>query len=140
DGSGTAKFSYQFAEAGQRGLEIRLPDDRLPVDNRRYLAADVQERARVLCVAGAPGAARYVAEALNPGLAESAAVQPRVVSESTFREIPLTDFDCVFFCDVAQFSESERDRIDRYLQLGGGVVWFLGERVLPQQYNAVLGG
>jgi hypothetical protein len=138
-GAATANFAYQFPDAGPRAVEVRIGADRLPIDDRRYLAVDVQFRARVLCVAGTPGAARYVAEALNPGLAESAPVQPRIVSESAFSEIPLDDFDCVFFCNVAQFSESERDRIDRYLQLGGGVVWFLGDRVLPEQYNAVHG-
>lgn len=138
-GVATAKFAYQFPDAGPRAVEVRIGADRLLIDDRRYLAVDVQYRARVLCVAGTPGAARYVAEALNPGLAESAPVQPRIVSELSFSEIPLDDFDCVFFCNVAQFSESERDRIDRYLQLGGGVIWFLGDRVLPEQYNAVLG-
>jgi hypothetical protein len=120
-------------------VEVRLAADRLPLDDRRYLAVNVQDRARVLCVAGAPGAARYVAEALNPGALDSAPVQPRVVSESAFSEIAIEDFACVFFCNVAQFSASERDRIDGYLKRGGGVIWFLGDRVLPEQYNTILG-
>ncbi|MEX2168805.1 MAG: BatA domain-containing protein [Pirellulales bacterium] len=138
-GSAVARFAYQFADAGPKAIEVRLAEDRLPVDDRRYLAVDVENRARVLCVAGAPGAARYVAEALNPGQLDSAPVQPRIISESAFSEVPMEDFDCVFFCNVAQFSQNERDRINRYLQRGGGVVWFLGDRVLPEQYNSILG-
>ena len=138
-GSSLAKFAYQFAEAGPKAMEVRLAEDHLPLDNHRYQAVEVQERARVLCVAGAPGSARYVAEALNPGQLASASVQPRVVSESAFNDIAMEDFACVFFCNVAQFSESERDRINRYLELGGGVVWFLGDLVLPEQYNSILG-
>ena len=137
-GSAVARFAYQFADAGSKALEVRLAEDRLPIDNRRYLAVDVADRARVLCVAGAPGAARYVAEALNPGHPDSAPVQPRIISESAFSEVPMEDFDCVFFCNVAQFSQNERDRINRYLQRGGGIVWFLGDRVLPEQYNSIL--
>lgn len=138
-GSSVAKFVYQFAEAGPKAMEVRLAEDHLPLDNHRYRAVEVQDRARVLCVAGAPGAARYIAEALNPGQLDSVPVQPRVISESAFNDVAMEDFACVFFCNVAQFSESERDRINRYLELGGGVVWFLGDRVLPEQYNSILG-
>ena len=50
----------------------------------------------------------------------------------------LADFDCVFLCNVAQLTASEAERLARYAESGGGVVIFLGDRVVPASYNALL--
>lgn len=46
----------------------------------------------------------------------------------------------MFLVNVAQFTRSEGLVLDNYLKSAGGVVFFLGDRVLPEQYNQTLGG
>jgi hypothetical protein len=50
----------------------------------------------------------------------------------------LSEFDCVFLCNVAQLTSSEAERLRRYVADGGGVVTFLGDRVVAESYNALV--
>ena len=106
------------------------------VDNSRWLVVPVRDEVRVLCVAGREGAAKYVADALNPNPAGDSPIRPIVVSEGDLADVELADFDCVFLCNVAQLTASEAERLARYAAGGGGVVFFLGDRVVPESYNA----
>ena len=46
-------------------------------------------------------------------------------------ERDLGGYDCVFLCDVAQFTASEARVLDAYLDHGGNLVFFLGDRCWP---------
>ena len=87
------------------------------------------------------GATDYLALALNPdeGEADAAAlVKPEVVTESGLVERDLADYDCVFLANVGQFTASEASLLEAYLEAGGGLVFFLGDQVLPDRYNREL--
>ena len=43
----------------------------------------------------------------------------------------------MFLCNVAQLTASEAERLARYAESGGGVVIFLGDRIIPASYNAL---
>ena len=119
---------------------MRAADDQLPVDDRRWLVVPVRDEIRVLCVAGREGAAKYVADALNPHPQAQSAIRPTIVSDGQLAEVEFADFDCIFLCDVAQLVAAEADRLARYVAAGGGVVFFLGDRVIPSTYNAFAPG
>jgi hypothetical protein len=136
-------FTHRFEAPGDHALEIRAPGDALEVDNHRYLAINARQEIRVLCIDGRPsgqpfsGAADYLAEALSPQGDESRqnAIKPEVAPESALVERELTRYDCVFICNVAQFTSHEVRLLGNYLQSGGNVVFFLGDQVLPERYN-----
>ncbi len=65
-------------------------------------------------------------------------VRAEVVGESALLDTDLTNFDCVFLCDVAQFTEREAKVLRSYLNFGGGLVFFLGDQVQPENYNRLL--
>ena len=65
-------------------------------------------------------------------------MRPEVVSESAILDADLAAFDCIFLCDVAQFTEREAKVLRSYLSFGGGLVFFLGDRVLAENYNRQL--
>lgn len=132
------RFSHRFPSAGQHTVEVRAPGDSLDVDNSRWLVVPVRSEVRVLCVAGRSGAARYVADALNPNPAGDSPIRPVIVDEGDFVDMDLTKFDCVFMCNVAQISANDAARLTRYAESGGGVVFFLGDRVDPTSYNSHL--
>ncbi|MEO0532000.1 MAG: BatA domain-containing protein [Planctomycetota bacterium] len=79
-------FYHGFDVPGPRAVTLRLADansesDRLITDNRRHVAVNLRQRIRVLCVAGSPGAADYLADALDP------------VGDGIFEPVLVTDAD-----------------------------------------------
>jgi hypothetical protein len=135
NGDAVARFTHQFQSPGQHIVETRISGDRLEIDNARWLVVPVRDEVRVLCIAGRSGAARYGADALNPNPAGESPIRPVVISEGDLADVDLAGFDCVFVCNVAQFTTSEAERLKRYANAGGGIVLFLGDRVIRENYN-----
>jgi hypothetical protein len=135
-GEATGRFTHRIGAPGAHTICARATSDNLDVDNSRWLVVPVREEVRVLCVAGREGAARYVADALDPNPDAPSAIRPVVVSEGDLPELSLADFDCVFMCNVTQLGEGEARRLTDYVAAGGGVVFFVGDRVVPESYNA----
>jgi len=147
-GTASVKFSYRFDSPGDHVIEVSAIGDALEVDNHRFLAVPVRRSVRhILCVDGRPsgrpfhGAADYLAVALAPGddPTGAATMQADIVTESALLERNLNEYECLFLCNVAQFTASEARVLDTYLQGGGSLVIFLGDRVLADRYNRELG-
>jgi hypothetical protein len=152
-GETALEFSASFAYGGEHRVAVRLQNDALSLDDRRWLAVPVRERIRVLCVGGSssasPGTSTDFLElALSPaaaGLQNPAAggtarsqIEPAVIGEGDLQDIDLSAYDCVFFCNVRMFTEREAQVIETYLKGGGGVVWCAGDQVSAENYNQVL--
>jgi hypothetical protein len=142
-------FSHRFDAPGDHFVEVRLGPDLLDIDNHRWLSVPVKDHLRVLCVNGKPaagalsGAADYVALALNPDAGDArvpSVVEPEIIPESGLLERDLTRYDCIFLCNVAQFTSNEARVLEGVLKRGGGLVFFLGDQVLPDRYNRELAG
>jgi hypothetical protein len=136
-GESIIHFMQRFNSPGSHAITLRASSDNLPIDNSRFLAVAIKERVRVLCVAGREGAARYIARALSPDAAADSAIDPVIVTEGDLQECELGGFDCIFLCNVAQLTANEAQRLTRYAEAGGGVVVFLGDRVVADQYNSL---
>jgi hypothetical protein len=141
------EFPYEFRRSGEHAVELRLPADRLAVDNRRWLSVPVTDQIRVLVVNGHEGgrpadnASHYVRTVLAPSTTReswSGATQPKVINEADLTAEDLSRFDCVFLCNVALVTRTEADLLQTYAEAGGGLVFALGDRVKPANYNAVL--
>jgi hypothetical protein len=159
-GSAVARFSPRFESAGDHAVEVRLagdprkpgdgrgPADALDIDNHRYLAVQVRQAIRVLCIDGRPAGDPRKSSVANLVVALSSHGDPQrpspirfdVATENAVLERPLGQYDCVMLCDVAQFTESEARALDNYLLRGGSLVFFLGERVIADNYNHILAG
>ena len=66
------------------------------------------------------------------------AARPKVISEADLSAEDLSQYDCVFLCNVALVTPTEATLLQAYAEAGGGVVFTLGDRVRPENYNAVL--
>ncbi|MEX2140323.1 MAG: BatA domain-containing protein [Pirellulales bacterium] len=146
-GEAALSFRHRFEAAGDHTIEARLTDDALPVDDHRWLSFPVKEAVETLIVNGEsnPRAANYLRFALDPdsGRGETAAhrtVRTSVIAETALLEMDLSRFDCIFFSNVGQFTRGEAQVLGAYLKGGGGLVFFLGDRVLADRYNQELGG
>lgn len=147
DGAASVNFQYRFDAPGDHAIEVRASGDNLDVDNHRYLAAPVRKAIHALCIEGRPsggrfrGAADYVAVALNPRRGEGRSViQADVAAEGALADRNLSAYDCLFLCNVAQFTANEARTLAGYLESGGSIVFFLGDRVVADRYNRELGG
>jgi hypothetical protein len=148
----TENFTHTFASKGEHKVQVRLLKDALPLDDQRWLAVPVTERLRVLCVNGRSGhhagkGTDFLELALSPsstpirpgGLPNPASqIESSVINEGEFQERDLSQYDCLFFCDVRLFTDREARVIETYLRGGGGVVWCLGDNVQAENYNQTL--
>lgn len=143
-----ASFRHRFSAPGDHLVEVRLGPDFLSIDNRRWLSIPVKEQLRALVIDGKPagdgvsGASDYVVLALNPNSDDPtarAAVRTEVASESALVERELDRYDAVFLCNVGQFTATETQLLRSYVNNGGGLVIFLGDRVDADRYNRELG-
>lgn len=139
DGNVSVSFVHTLEAPGPHTATIRLARDFLVLDDSRHVAFEARDHLRVLLVAGKRGATSYLAHALSPDPSNMGVVQTRTVSEVALAETELSDFDCIFLANIAQFTTNEERILERYLRRGGGVVFFLGDQVMPEVYNEILG-
>lgn len=134
------RFQYQFSGVGDHQVEVRIPGDALKVDNHRYLALPVKEHVQALLVSGKQESTLHIAPALDPdhGRPSESIIRPRIVSESGLLDSDLSQYDCIFLCNVAQFTSREAAVLEAQLQRGAGLVFFLGDQVRPDRYNREL--
>jgi Aerotolerance regulator N-terminal/von Willebrand factor type A domain len=134
-GEASVRFTHRFREAGSHTASVRAAGDQLEIDNTRWLAVPVEREMRVLCVAGEPEDAKYLATALAPDPSADSPIGPQVISEGELIDTELADFECVFLSNVTQLTADEAKRLGQFVEQGGGLAIFLGDRVAAQSYN-----
>ncbi|RMG32721.1 MAG: VWA domain-containing protein, partial [Planctomycetota bacterium] len=134
EGTADAVFRFRVSDPGPLPLRAEVPEDVLPADNVAFAVLRVQETARVLIVDGRFGeppqrrSAFFVRQALEP-LGEAEPVSPYRVTVIADSQLPLTDlasFDAVVVCDVPLWTETEVERLRRYVLSGGALITSLG--------------
>lgn len=128
-------------------------DDRLKLDNARYRTIDVASEMKILLVEGRrgmtplEGSAAFLELALAPpaeasnnaaGRSTASYVKPERISDIELSGRVLGEYRAVMISDVAQISAPVADQLQRYVQQGGTVVWFMGEQVQRENYNSTL--
>lgn len=150
-------FAHKFTEPGDWAVKVRLRrvkedrivEDGLPEDDTRYLVLRVRDSVPVMVVNGKPAqelydeATEYLFDALNPFEKEEgfAALKPtkKTLKEFADRGLSeLSDYDCVFLCDVPSLTKDQVDRLEAHVLRGGGVVFSLGRFVDATKYNDML--
>jgi hypothetical protein len=113
-------------------------------DNQKLPTLTKRQAMRVLCIDGRPagrsfqGAADLLALALDPQ-GKKSPIEVETAPETALVDRKLDPYDCVFLCNVAQFTTAEANVLDAYLQSGGALVFFLGDQVMAERYNRMLG-
>lgn len=123
---------------GEHVVSVKLADDRLPLDNRRWLALPVRQQVRVLCVEGRLGEARYLALALEPTHLQPAPVAVETASESALLDRTLSEFDLVCLCNISRVTADEARALHAFVVAGGRLATFLGDQVQSDNYNEYL--
>ncbi len=140
----TMELSVAFLRDGYETLRVQLPTDALPVDNVRYLAAEVAGAVRVLLVNGEPSIDEYedesffLATALRPEGEVFSGNEVVVVDETELNGADLRAFDVVVLANVYHVGETAVTSLEQFVRRGGGLVVFLGDQVDPDFYNTAL--
>lgn len=120
---------------------VKIPDDELAVDNKRYFMLQSLKAIKVHCVNGEPGAQNnsetfFLKRAIEVG---NAAV-PIDMTEST--NLPnteaLSDYDVVILANVPSLTAAAAQRLKTYVGAGGGLIVTAGERVDSTAYQQTL--
>jgi len=140
------KTEYTFRTAGPAVVRARTPADALPGDDVRRRIVSVRPRLRFLLVDGEPepeayrGETDYLAAALMPPGDVQSGIEVDVVPESAFAGRDPDAYDGIFLCNVYRLPDDRVKALEDYVRAGGGLVFFLGDQIDPQVYNAVFYG
>jgi Aerotolerance regulator N-terminal/von Willebrand factor type A domain len=128
-----------------------IAGDNLPFDDRRYIAFEARLPDRVLLVDGEPGRSVYGDETyyLETALRLKLAGDEPTRSSSPYEPVhiprsgsekPLTELKSarvVALCNVDDVTPAEADALARFVEAGGGLIVFTGDRVKIEAYGAL---
>jgi hypothetical protein len=145
DGLATSTVAFELKampEGLWRGHALASANDELPVDDRRIFGFSIAPPARVLILDGDPGKSPYDSETyfLQTALrlappTEHYAKSPfdiRTVDVVGTTELPdLGKTEAVVLANVGSLTASDARRLAEFVERGGGLVVFTGDRVVP---------
>jgi hypothetical protein len=146
-GSRTISLFARLRTEGFHTVAARIPEDRLPADDRRTLAVRAIKEVKVLLVDGEPANEprdsetyflRHALVPVSPGEAPEYFLKPVTISFSELGAARFDDFDVVVLANVPEFSEATAKAIAQYVQRGGGLMIFPGGRMNATFYNDAL--
>ena len=129
-----------FDRPGVQAVAVQLPGDALALDDRRYLALEVSERLRVLLIDGEPAEGPLADEtdllrlALLPGGDAVTGVDPTVVVPERIPD-DLSPYAAVVAANLDRWPPERLAALERYLERGGGLAVFLGDKVDPAAWE-----
>ncbi len=135
-GSGevSVAFSLPLEKPGSLPGIVEVEEDRLPEDDRWYFTLEVMDSLDVV-LCGSPDEVRLLRYALAP---PGPLKTPFRVSEAKPEEITrkrLKGVEVVLLADLPDLSSSALRALEAFVEGGGGLGMFLGERTDPRRYN-----
>jgi len=133
------EIQHIFTEGGEYPLKAGITPDRLARDDESVLVAVVRDSMQVALVDGAPSANRFASEsgllaaALSPRGDVPSGVSVRLV-EGEIDAKELEDADSVFLLNRSKFSPSEQAALGAFANSGGGIAYFLGNKIDVESY------
>lgn len=149
-------LTAKWARAGAYRVTARVQSDELPADDVAERIVTVRDKVRVLVVDGEParaaadrGASFFLLHSLSPvrdGERPGYHIQPSLVAASQAAPSLLGDRQLCILVNCAMPGEAGEtlspeflDALGRFVRSGGALLVFVGDRVWPESYNAVLG-
>lgn len=122
----TRQVQVLFGTPGQHVVEVSVPDDPLPTDNRRWCVIDIEQSQRVLLVDGAvdQSNAFYLKTALNPDAKLPTGTTLETVDAAYLRDVAdeqLANWNVIALLDVPRLDPQAISKVERFCAAGGGV-------------------
>lgn len=132
-----------FNTEGLHQVRVEVEEDSLSADNARYLSINIPKQNYVLIVTNdtLSDAAFALETALAPQL-ELTGIATNVI-QPDFLEQELQErgsqFRAIYMLNIPDVPEKARPLLESYVDGGGGLVWFLGDKIRPAEYNELAG-
>jgi uncharacterized membrane protein len=140
------RFDHTFSTSGWHSGYVEVQPDALVVDNRRYFAFEVLDSVKVLAVNGAPSEVPHLDElfflrkVLAAGAEGKSAFQLDVVGTPDLAGTDLTKYPLVLIANADSLPAAAVEKLEDYVDRGGNLLFFLGDRVNARSYNQNLTG
>ena len=137
-------LSATFQEAGPHRVELALPSDELPGDNRRAAICQVRNQVNILLVDGEPsseplgGEVDFLALALAIGASDTDAFHVQVVTDSEWSTLPAGESDLIVLANVGSMTPEQVTGLERQVANGTGLMIFPGEQIDASAYAQLL--
>jgi len=133
---------FRCEEGGNFALKAEISQDNLALDNVAWSVAHVRQQVRVLCVDGEPSEQAYQSETdyLQRALAprRGTAGQSILLERITPADLPAhkpSDYHVVILANVGEIPVEQVRALRSYVEQGGGLLIFLGDRVEAAEIN-----
>ncbi|MBX3442175.1 MAG: BatA domain-containing protein [Planctomyces sp.] len=147
-GEAFVELPVRFDESGPIAVELALPEDLVPRDDRIRRVVQVRDRVRVLLVDPAGlsrDAARpsdYLRLALAPpGVADGPAgglYELRTTTDASLLQADLAAHDIVVLCSVPRVTPTEAAALSRFVERGGGLIVGASRSIDAESFNQEL--
>ena len=141
-GERSVNFQSRLAKPGAHLGEITLKKEGFAGSPRSHFALHAQDKLNVLVVDGDPQTALvrsetfFLSRALNPaGDQNTSLYLPTVIVADGLSAASLESYQVVVLCNVATISDSVAQRLRTFLNQGGGLLIFGGDRLQLDNYN-----
>ena len=146
----SATFETRFMQGGDHRIEVRLDNDRLLADNRRYCSIEVVDESHILVVDGKEQHADdplsnesgFLRFALSPRDPENPDKQNALVTETVpyykLSDKNLLNYQAVVLANVSKLPDATVTVLERQVRSGMGLMIFLGDQTDPVLYNSML--
>jgi hypothetical protein len=142
--SKTVPLFTRLDASGNSRLSASIATDSLPTDNVRYAVTHVPDQVRLLAVDGAPSDEPFRSEtdflvtALSPrrGGPATASLSVKVIPWLSLGGERLSDYQAVILANMPDIRSDQAAALHSFVQQGGGLIVFLGDKTIPRVFNA----
>jgi hypothetical protein len=143
----TATFNLFFVQKGFNQVTVNLENEEagLRIDNTRYAVVDVRDQVPLLVIDGDIGRGLkdkgdtfHLQMVFDPFRGAAKGYDLRARGPAELEQDTLDQYPTIFLLNVRSLSDKAVANLENYLREGGGVAFFLGERVSPEFYNTRL--
>lgn len=127
--------------SGHVAISARLPGDRYPPDDRRFLVLPVPDQIQAWIVAADPESDLpfHLAAALDPEGDGQSGISTEMLTMARLLGRPPGAAEMVWVCDPPTLGEAFGDWLRTHLKRGGGAVLVAGPNAQPRAWREVLG-
>jgi hypothetical protein len=135
------RFYHAFTTGGWHSGYVEVQDEKMPLDNRRYFTFEVLDSIKLLAVNGAPSKVPrqdelfFLKAALTAGPEGKSPIQVTEIGPAELANADLKDYPLVIAANVEAFSAPAVEKLEAFVDRGGSLLFFLGDRVNETSYN-----
>ena len=138
----SVSFQTRLGQPGTHAAQVILKKDGFAGNSSINFTLHAQDKLKVLVVDGDPQTSLtqsetfFLSRALNPSDESDASVfVPTVILADGLSSASLESYQVVMVCNVASLPENFIAKLPSFLQAGGGLLIFSGDKFQPENYN-----